>query len=85
MCSIMGTIDTKEWASHQATALARSFRAAYFRRVTAAMCRVLRRAAVRYERQRSRRELRLLSTRMLKDIGVSRMDAEREARRPFWD
>lgn len=32
-----------------------------------------------------RRQLRGLSDRMLKDIGLSRADAEREARRPFWE
>lgn len=34
---------------------------------------------------RIRRELRDLDDRMLKDIGVSRIDLEREIRRPFWD
>ena len=34
---------------------------------------------------RQRRELAELSDRMLKDIGLSRVDALREARRPFWD
>lgn len=34
---------------------------------------------------RQRRELARLSDEMLKDIGVSRVDALREAKRPFWD
>jgi uncharacterized protein YjiS (DUF1127 family) len=34
---------------------------------------------------RIRHELRDLDDRMLKDIGVSRIDLEREIRRPFWD
>ncbi len=34
---------------------------------------------------RMRRDLRDLDERMLKDIGVSRLDIEREIRRPFWD
>lgn len=34
---------------------------------------------------RGRRELRDLSDHLLKDIGISRADAEFEARRPFWD
>ncbi len=34
---------------------------------------------------RGRRELRQLSDHMLKDIGLSRADAEGEAARPFWD
>ncbi|MEC9483591.1 MAG: DUF1127 domain-containing protein [Halomonas sp.] len=36
---------------------------------------------VRHERQ----QLWRLSDAMLKDIGLSRADIEREARRPFWD
>lgn len=32
-----------------------------------------------------RRQLAALSDFMLKDIGLSRADAEREASRPFWD
>lgn len=34
---------------------------------------------------RQRRRLLALDERMLKDIGLSRSDAEREARRGFWD
>lgn len=34
---------------------------------------------------RQRRQLAALSDFMLKDIGLSRADAEREASRPFWD
>ncbi len=37
------------------------------------------------ETLRGRRELRQLSEEMLKDIGLSRVDAERIAARPFWD
>ena len=37
------------------------------------------------ELSRQRRELARLSDEMLKDIGISRIDALREARRPFWD
>ena len=37
------------------------------------------------ERRRSRQALRELDDHLLKDIGLSRADAEREARRPFWD
>ena len=32
-----------------------------------------------------RRQLAALSDAALKDIGLSRLDAEQEARRPFWD
>ena len=37
------------------------------------------------ERKRTRRALSELSDYELKDIGLSRCDAEREARRRFWD
>jgi uncharacterized protein YjiS (DUF1127 family) len=34
---------------------------------------------------RQRRALLALDERLLKDIGITRPDAEREASRPFWD
>ena len=40
--------------------------------------------AVWIERRRQRRALADLDDRLLKDIGVSRWDAEREIARPFW-
>lgn len=36
-------------------------------------------------RHSSRQALRALDDRLLKDIGISRADAEREAGRRFWD
>jgi uncharacterized protein YjiS (DUF1127 family) len=36
------------------------------------------------ERARSRHQLARLDARMLKDIGLSRLDALREADKPFW-
>ena len=36
------------------------------------------------ELARQRRALLALSDHMLKDIGITRAEAEREARRPFW-
>jgi len=36
------------------------------------------------ERARGRRELEALDARMLKDIGLTRIDALREADKPFW-
>ncbi|TVO70498.1 DUF1127 domain-containing protein [Sedimenticola selenatireducens] len=37
-----------------------------------------------YERYRQRRALLRLDDRMLKDIGVSRCEAEQESGKPFW-
>lgn len=37
-----------------------------------------------HELARQRRALLALNDRMLKDIGITRVEAEREARRPFW-
>lgn len=34
---------------------------------------------------RGRRELRQMSDHLLKDIGLSRAEADRESNRPFWD
>jgi uncharacterized protein YjiS (DUF1127 family) len=36
------------------------------------------------ERRRERRLLHQVSDHLLKDIGVSRADVEREAQKPFW-
>ncbi|HCI46268.1 MAG TPA: DUF1127 domain-containing protein [Rhodospirillaceae bacterium] len=35
-------------------------------------------------RRRQRQQLRTLPDNMLRDIGVSRLDAEAEAAKPFW-
>ena len=40
--------------------------------------------AVYYGRIKQRRQLLALDDRMLKDIGISRVDAIIEARKPFW-
>lgn len=37
-----------------------------------------------HELARERRALLALDERMLKDIGITRLEAEREASRPFW-
>ena len=37
------------------------------------------------EVSKQRSDLKNLSDHFLKDIGISRVDAEREASRPFWD
>ena len=38
-----------------------------------------------YERSRQRRQLLSLDDQLLKDIGISRADAEAEANKPFWE
>lgn len=38
-----------------------------------------------YERSRQRRQLLSLDDQLLKDIGISRADAEVEASKPFWE
>ena len=45
---------------------------------------LLARVIVTYVRQRQRHDLAQLDDRMLRDIGLSRVDAEREATKPFW-
>jgi uncharacterized protein YjiS (DUF1127 family) len=45
---------------------------------------LLARVIVRYVRQRQRHDLAQLDDRMLRDIGITRIDAEREAYKPFW-
>lgn len=51
----------------------------------AGLTRLLDRAASWLEVRRQRRHLLSMSDAMLRDIGLSRADAEREADRPFWD
>ncbi|MEM7043800.1 MAG: DUF1127 domain-containing protein [Pseudomonadota bacterium] len=36
------------------------------------------------ERHRQRNALNLLDDKMLKDVGLTRLDVEREIRKPFW-
>jgi uncharacterized protein YjiS (DUF1127 family) len=52
---------------------------------TAVATHLLSRALLWLEVRRQRRQLQSLSDAMLRDIGLSRADAEREATRPFWD
>ena len=41
-------------------------------------------ARIWLERHRQRRALNLLEDKMLKDVGLTRLDVEREIRKPFW-
>lgn len=46
---------------------------------------IWRRIALAYALRRHRRQLARLDGRLLRDIGLSRREAEAEAARPFWD
>ncbi|TDQ86396.1 uncharacterized protein YjiS (DUF1127 family) [Dongia mobilis] len=50
----------------------------------AILARIFARLLAMRERARQRRQLAGLSDALLKDIGISRADAEREATQPFW-
>jgi uncharacterized protein YjiS (DUF1127 family) len=54
------------------------------RRMAAALLRALHRVRLGWRRHRERRQLLALDARLLRDIGLSRSDAEREWRKPFW-
>jgi uncharacterized protein YjiS (DUF1127 family) len=48
------------------------------------LLKALAQAIVRFRRQRQRTSLAQLDDRMLRDMGISRLEAERESRKPFW-
>ena len=48
------------------------------------LLKLLARAIVGFRRQRQRTSLAQLDDRMLRDMGISRLEAERESRKPFW-
>ena len=48
------------------------------------LLKLLAQAIVRFRRQRQRTSLGQLDDRMLRDMGISRLEAERESRKPFW-
>ena len=48
------------------------------------MLKLLVQAIVRFRRQRQRTSLAQLDDRMLRDMGISRLEADRESRKPFW-
>jgi len=53
--------------------------------LTTAIARINHRLVTWQSVSRQRRELRRISDHLLKDVGLSRVDADREAARPFWD
>jgi uncharacterized protein YjiS (DUF1127 family) len=74
------TIDTKLGAA--AGASSRTFGAvAATRRIGV---NILNKLVIWQERAEQRHALRALDSRMLKDIGISAADAQREAGKPFW-
>jgi uncharacterized protein YjiS (DUF1127 family) len=62
-----------------------SHRRAGLRRVVRLLEKVWKTILRWHEVRRQRRALLALSDQLLKDIGISRADATREAARPFWD
>ena len=48
------------------------------------LARIFGRLIVWHERQSQRHRLRDLDERALRDLGLTRSDVEREARKPFW-
>jgi uncharacterized protein YjiS (DUF1127 family) len=48
------------------------------------LLKLLARLVVGYRRQRQRYDLATLDDRMLRDMGITRLDVEREANKPFW-
>ena len=49
-----------------------------------ASLKLLARLIVGYRRHRQRYDLAQLDDRMLRDMGISRVDADRESHKPFW-
>jgi uncharacterized protein YjiS (DUF1127 family) len=57
---------------------------AFTPRAPGAVLRLWRLVRLWYERDRQRNALAKLDDRMLRDIGITRVDAMRECRKPFW-
>ena len=53
-------------------------------RAPMSLIKMIAQAIVRARRQRQRTSLAQLDDRMLRDMGISRLEAERESRKPFW-
>lgn len=81
----MMTIDTMPRDKVSAIVVLRRWRREYLYRPGTALWRVVREITFRTERQRSRRLLLEMTDEQLKDIGVSRADATKEARRSILD
>ncbi|HLB80832.1 MAG TPA: DUF1127 domain-containing protein [Dongiaceae bacterium] len=68
----------------RSTALARPHRGRGWKRGAALLARICDAGLHWLELSRQRRSLQALDERRLKDIGLTRADVEREARKPFW-
>jgi uncharacterized protein YjiS (DUF1127 family) len=62
----------------------RSAAAAFLRTMASELAPAVETLRLRLARQRTRRLLARLDDRQLRDIGISRIDAMREAVKPFW-
>ena len=58
--------------------------AAFGASLVEALARLFEPVLIWQERAKQRRALAQLDARMLKDLGLSRADVEREVRKPFW-
>ncbi len=58
--------------------------AAFGQSIVEAIARLFEAVLIWQERAKQRRALAQLDARMLKDLGLSRADVEREVRKPFW-
>ena len=74
------TINTKVLSA--GSAAAKPLRA--FGKIRRVVSKCLQKLVIWQERAEQRHALNELNERMLKDIGVSRADAYKEARKPFW-
>lgn len=83
--SAMGTIDTIWDSQNDSPESAKGLRIAVSGGSVASFSRVLQLIDIWFKRRQSRIALSRLSERDLRDIGISRSQAEFEASRPFWD
>lgn len=81
----MGTIDTNRIDSYSGQASPLSIVAGMVSKMIAAMNGFGQRFDEALARRDSRKTLMSLTDHELKDIGISRYDAFREANRPFWE
>lgn len=81
----MMTIDTMPKDKVSAVVVLRRWRQTYLSRAAKAFWRAVREISFRTERQRSRRLLLEMTDEQLKDVGLARNEATKEATRAIWD